>query len=91
MSCLVVSADPGFFAKMFGLGKNDAGADFPLKDESQKLFLDFFGTGPDDPRRKQKGVYSAAILGPFSRFPRPSARATCSRTGTALAMRSMPR
>lgn len=46
------------------LGKNDAGAEFPLKDESQKLFLDFFGTGPTDPRRNHKGVYSAAIFGP---------------------------
>jgi len=46
------------------LGHNDAGADFALKDESQKLFLDFFGTGPADPRRTQKGVYSAATYGP---------------------------
>ena len=46
------------------LGKNDGGAEFPLKDESQKLFLDFFGAGPNDPRRTQKGVYSAAIFGP---------------------------
>jgi len=46
------------------LGKNDAGADFPLKDESQKLFLDFFGAAANDPRRTQKGVYSAGIFGP---------------------------
>lgn len=46
------------------LGKNDGGADFPLKVESQKLFLDFFGTGANDPRHKQEGVYSATILGP---------------------------
>jgi alkaline phosphatase D len=45
-------------------GKNDAGAELPIKDDSQKLFLDFWGTGPDDPRRKQKGVYSAGIYGP---------------------------
>src|SRR5262249_154515 len=45
-------------------GKNDAGGDFPLKDESQKLFLDFWGAGPNDPRRHQKGVDSSAILGP---------------------------
>ncbi|HEY2910601.1 MAG TPA: alkaline phosphatase D family protein, partial [Gemmataceae bacterium] len=49
------------------LGKNDAGGDFPLKDESQKLFLDFFGARPNDPRRTQKGVYSAAIFGPPGR------------------------
>jgi alkaline phosphatase D len=46
------------------LGKNDAGADFPYKDESQQLFLDFFGVPKADPRRTQKGVYSAAIYGP---------------------------
>ncbi len=46
------------------LGKNDAGAEFPFKDESQKLFLDFFGAAANDPRRTQKGVYSAAIYGP---------------------------
>ena len=45
-------------------GKNDAGADFLLKDESQKLFLDFFGAKPDDPRRTQKGIYTSAIYGP---------------------------
>ena len=46
------------------LGKNDGGAEFALKDESQKLFLDFFGTGANDPRRTQKGVYSAVVYGP---------------------------
>ena len=46
------------------LGKNDAGAEFPFKDESQKLFLDFFGIGKDDPRRARKGVYSSATYGP---------------------------
>lgn len=45
-------------------GKNDAGAEWPLKDESQKVFLDFWGVPADSPRRKQKGVYNAAIFGP---------------------------
>src|SRR5438874_9622873 len=45
-------------------GKNDAGAEFPLKDESQKLFLDFFGVPAGDPRRAQKGVYHSAVVGP---------------------------
>ena len=45
-------------------GHNDAGGDFALKDESQKLFLDFFGAAPNDPRRTQKGVYTAAEYGP---------------------------
>jgi alkaline phosphatase D len=46
------------------LGKNDGGADYPLKVESQKLFLDFFGAAADDPRRKQEGVYTSRIVGP---------------------------
>src|SRR5438874_10964314 len=46
------------------LGKNDAGGEWLLKDESQKLFLDFFEAPPDDPRRSQKGVYSSAVFGP---------------------------
>ena len=48
-------------------GKNDGGGEWLLKDDAQKLFLDFFGTGPDDPRRRQKGVYSSAILGPVGK------------------------
>jgi len=46
------------------LGKNDAGADFPIKMESQKLFLDFFGAAANDPRRSQEGVYTSSIVGP---------------------------
>jgi alkaline phosphatase D len=45
-------------------GKNDAGAEWEHKDGAQKEFHDFFGTSADDPRRKQKGVYSAEIFGP---------------------------
>jgi alkaline phosphatase D len=45
-------------------GVNDGGADFPKKDESQQLFLDFWGFPKDSPRRTQKGVYSAATFGP---------------------------
>lgn len=45
-------------------GHNDAGGDFKLKAESQRLFLDFFGATADDPRRAQEGVYTAAVYGP---------------------------
>jgi alkaline phosphatase D len=45
-------------------GKNDAGGDYPLKDESQRIFLDFFHVPKDSPRRTQKGVYNSAIIGP---------------------------
>lgn len=45
-------------------GKNDSGVEWALKDDSQKLLLDFFEVPENSPRRKQKGVYHAAIFGP---------------------------
>jgi alkaline phosphatase D len=45
-------------------GKNDAGVEYPKKDESQQIFLDFYGIAKDSPRRTQKGVYHAEIFGP---------------------------
>jgi alkaline phosphatase D len=45
-------------------GKNDVGSEYPHKDGSQQLFLDFFGVPKDSPRRAQKGVYNSAIIGP---------------------------
>ena len=46
------------------MGGNDAGADYPLKEESQELFFDFLDVAKDSARRKQEGVYSAGIFGP---------------------------
>src|SRR5213078_1224551 len=48
-------------------GANDAGAEYPKKDESQQVFLDFFGVPKDSPRRAQKGVYHAEVFGPPGR------------------------
>src|SRR5205085_5585100 len=45
-------------------GADDAGADYPAKEASQKEFLNFWGVPADSPRRQQKGVYSAAVFGP---------------------------
>ncbi|HEY8506374.1 MAG TPA: alkaline phosphatase D family protein [Gemmataceae bacterium] len=45
-------------------GWNDAGAEYKLKKESQKEFLDFFGVPEDSPRRKREGVYHAETFGP---------------------------
>src|SRR5262249_22644216 len=45
-------------------GADDVGAEYPKKDESQQVFLDFFGVPKDSPRRTQKGVYHAALFGP---------------------------
>ena len=46
------------------LGANDAGSDYPRKQESQQIFLDFFGDPADSPRRRRPGVYDAHVFGP---------------------------
>ncbi len=46
------------------LGSNDSGSDYPKKDESQSIFLDFFGDPPDSPRRHRPGVYDSYAFGP---------------------------
>jgi alkaline phosphatase D len=48
-------------------GKNDAGVEYPHKDESQQIFLDFFNVPKDSPRRTQKGVYNSAVIGPVGK------------------------
>ncbi|MCP4402723.1 MAG: amidohydrolase family protein [bacterium] len=45
-------------------GINDGSADFPLKDESQQLFLDFFDEPANSERRKTPGIYDAKTFGP---------------------------
>lgn len=45
-------------------GKNDAGADYPKKDEAQALLLDFFEAPKDTARRSRKGVYESWTFGP---------------------------
>jgi alkaline phosphatase D len=45
-------------------GKNDAGAEYAKKKESQQLLLDFFGVPADAPLRKQEGIYQSATFGP---------------------------
>ncbi len=45
-------------------GLNDAGADYPKREESQRIFVDFWGDPPDSPRRKRPGVYDAHVFGP---------------------------
>jgi len=48
-------------------GQNDAGAEYPLKEESKQIFLDFFEVPRDSPRRKRDGVYHAEVIGPPGR------------------------
>ena len=48
-------------------GQNDAGGDYPLKEESKQIFLDFFGVPRESPRRSRDGVYHAEVIGPPGR------------------------
>lgn len=48
-------------------GKNDGGADYAKRRESQEVFLDFFEAPADDARRKREGVYSSQVIGPAGR------------------------
>lgn len=45
-------------------GLNDAGKEFPLRDESMQLMLDFVREPQNSPRRTQSGVYAAYTYGP---------------------------
>jgi len=45
-------------------GANDAGAEYPMKVESQRLFVDFMDEPVDSPRRRREGVYDARVFGP---------------------------
>ena len=48
-------------------GENDAGADYPMKEETRTQFLDFFGEPADSPRRTRDGIYTAHVFGPEGR------------------------
>jgi len=45
-------------------GKNDAGAEYPKKAESQQIFLDAFDFPMDHPARTQEGIYHSITQGP---------------------------
>ncbi|MBX9737842.1 MAG: alkaline phosphatase family protein, partial [Phycisphaerales bacterium] len=45
-------------------GANDAGKDFPLREQSKQVFLKFWGLGDDSAMREQPGVYHARTFGP---------------------------
>lgn len=48
-------------------GVNDGGKDYPIRAESQQLFLDFLDVPAGSPRRAQEGVYWAHRFGPEGR------------------------
>ncbi len=45
-------------------GKNDAGAEFPIKAAAKQKMLDFFSVSASAPERHREGVYNARIIGP---------------------------
>jgi alkaline phosphatase D len=48
-------------------GENDAGADYPMKAQSQQEFFRFLNEPADSLRRKREGVYGAYTFGPAGR------------------------
>ena len=48
-------------------GENDAGADYPMKEVSRQIFLEFWNEPEDSPRRRRGGIYAARRYGPPER------------------------
>jgi alkaline phosphatase D len=48
-------------------GENDAGGEYPLKEESRQIFLDFWNEPAGSPRRGRDGVYASYVFGPKGR------------------------
>lgn len=48
-------------------GINDGGAEYPMRRESQEIFLDFFGIPPAAAVRKRDGIYRTFTVGPAGR------------------------
>jgi len=45
-------------------GVNDGGREYPQREASQRVFLDFFRDPPDSERRSRPGVYTSHVFGP---------------------------
>jgi alkaline phosphatase D len=48
-------------------GEDDAGADYPMKEASRRIFCDFWGESAQSPRRTRDGIYTAHVFGPAGR------------------------
>lgn len=48
-------------------GVNDGGREYPMRRESQQVFLDFFGIPADAPVRTREGIYRQVVVGPPGR------------------------
>jgi alkaline phosphatase D len=49
------------------MGRNDAGVEYPKKEESKALMMDFFGEPQGSLRRQRPGVYESYVYGPAGR------------------------
>ncbi len=45
-------------------GEDDAGGDYPMKEESRRIFCDFWGEAADSVRRTRDGIYTSYMFGP---------------------------
>jgi alkaline phosphatase D len=45
-------------------GENDAGSDYPMKEESRQIFCDFWGEAASSARRTRDGIYVSHVFGP---------------------------
>lgn len=45
-------------------GRNDSNRTYPYREESQQIFLDFFGEPEGSERRRTPGIYDAKVYGP---------------------------
>jgi alkaline phosphatase D len=48
-------------------GENDAGAEYPMKEESRRAFLEFWEEPRGSPRWSRDGIYTAQLFGPPGR------------------------
>lgn len=48
-------------------GVDDGGAEYPKKQQSKDIFLDFWSEPADSPRRKREGIYTSYLFGPPDR------------------------
>jgi alkaline phosphatase D len=44
-------------------GEDDAGGDYPMKEETRRIFCDFWGEAADSPRRSRSGIYTSYVFG----------------------------
>jgi alkaline phosphatase D len=44
-------------------GENDAGAEYPMKEESRRIFLEFWGEPQGSPRWAHDGIYTSYLFG----------------------------